>query len=161
MLIAAAITMQVYLSAQILESKYEIAALQAELDAVERVNADIAWQIAMMSRLESIAARARALGFGPVTEETYVTRSAVKPLTAVANTTTVDTNAIDTTAPPQPFWTDIPVETAGRNQTTPASADSISTIGANVEAGIDRMLDQSANRWSSALTNARNWLQGE
>ena len=73
-MITAATFLQVLLSAQILATELRIGELQAQLDSVEQQNAEVGWQIAMVSQLDSVAGRARAAGFVPVEEPAYVER---------------------------------------------------------------------------------------
>lgn len=75
-LIAAATFLQVLLSAQILGAELRIDTMQAKLDSVEQQNAELGWQIAMVSQLDSVAGRARAAGFVPIDEPVFVERSA-------------------------------------------------------------------------------------
>ncbi len=94
LLVVAATFMQVLLAAQILSAEVRVADLQATLDTVDQQNAEVAYEIAMVSQLDSIAGRARSAGFVPIAEPTYVERPA---------------EALDasTAMGPQPFYTQL------------------------------------------------------
>ncbi len=93
-MVAVATFLQVLLSAQILATELRIAEMQAQLDSVEQRNAELGWQAAMVSQLDSVAGRARAAGFVAVEEPTYVER-------------TVALDALPD-AGPQPFFAELP-----------------------------------------------------
>jgi cell division protein FtsL len=76
MLVVAATLMQVLLSAQILSAEMRVAELQATLDRIDQQNAEVAYEIAMVSQMDSIVGRARAAGFEPISEPIYVKRQA-------------------------------------------------------------------------------------
>lgn len=144
LLIAAATTMQVYLSAQILESEVELGGMRAELDSVERVNAEIAWQISVVSQLDNIAARARALGFQPVVEETYVAR-------------TGSTGAAEGVAPPLPFYGEQPAQ-ASAGTTEQRAEGWLSATAADMQLGAGRIQAQIAGAVEEGSMRVQGWF---
>ncbi len=128
LLIVAATFMQVLLAAQILTAEMRVAELQATLDTIDQQNAEVAYEIAMVSQLDSIAGRARSAGFAPIAEPTYVERSA---------------EALDasTAMAPQPFYAQLPQS---------AVQVSIASSGGWVER-TKRTLVQN-------VTNVRDWV---
>lgn len=143
LLIASATAMQVYLSAQILQAEVEIDALRANLESVERVNAEYAWQIAMVSRMDNIAARASAQGFKPVVEPVYVSREG-----AVANAAAV--------APPQPFFFDQPDAIAVAAEV--GSGNWLSSASERAQNGIERAMTWVTEEWDQRIRTVQGWL---
>lgn len=70
--------LHVMLSVQIMQGELEASALQAEHARIERLNADLMWQIAHRSDLDDVYARAVASGFVPA-EQRFFAAPIVEP----------------------------------------------------------------------------------
>lgn len=139
-MVAVATFLQVLLSAQILATELRIAEMQAQLDSVEQRNAEIGWQAAMVSQLDSVAGRARAAGFVAVEEPAFVER-------AVALDASPD-------AGPQPFFAELPQAVAVSSEAPDVAAQWFAGVRGSLRqsiGGLRGQIDESLGGLRSQL----------
>jgi hypothetical protein len=76
LLVCAGMAVLVMTSVQSFQTRRQISALEAQFHATERENAELVWQIAQHTALDSLRQRALALGYEAPTQRHFVTLTA-------------------------------------------------------------------------------------